>query len=157
MEPHEPRTNRPPSYRHHKARNLAVVTIDGRDHYLGPYASPESYEKYERKIAEWRQQCVNIPGTLSSCNGTHASSPTSPVMTTVVVTINEVILTYVGHAKTYYRSKSGKPTGELDNIKYAVRTVKKLYGRTTQRCRELIEENRPTTGSVRTVVCHFVL
>ena len=25
-----------PSYRHHKACNCAVVTIDGHDHYLGP-------------------------------------------------------------------------------------------------------------------------
>ena len=25
-----------PSYRHHKARNCAVVTIDGKNHYLGP-------------------------------------------------------------------------------------------------------------------------
>ena len=29
-----------PKYRLHKARNCAVVTIDGRDHYLGEYDSP---------------------------------------------------------------------------------------------------------------------
>jgi hypothetical protein len=32
-----PGTNRPPTYRLHKARNCAVVTIDGKNHYLGPY------------------------------------------------------------------------------------------------------------------------
>jgi hypothetical protein len=37
-----PRTNRPPSYRLHRARNLAVVTIDGKDHYLGRYGCPET-------------------------------------------------------------------------------------------------------------------
>jgi hypothetical protein len=26
-----------PSYRYHKARNCAVVTLNGRDHYLGTY------------------------------------------------------------------------------------------------------------------------
>ena len=31
-----------PSYRFHKARNCAVVTINGRDHYLGAHDSPES-------------------------------------------------------------------------------------------------------------------
>jgi hypothetical protein len=30
-----------------------VVTHDGRDHYLGPYGSPESHEKYARLIARW--------------------------------------------------------------------------------------------------------
>ena len=32
----------PPSYRLHKARNCAVVTLGGRNYYLGPYGSPES-------------------------------------------------------------------------------------------------------------------
>jgi hypothetical protein len=44
---------RQPSYRFHKARNCAVVTLNGRDHYLGLYDSPESWEKYHRLIAEW--------------------------------------------------------------------------------------------------------
>ena len=44
--------NRPPKYRHHKARNCAVVTINGRNHYLGPFGSPESHEKYACLIAE---------------------------------------------------------------------------------------------------------
>jgi hypothetical protein len=43
-----------PSYRLHKARNCAVVTINGKNHYLGPYDSPESHEEYARLIAEWR-------------------------------------------------------------------------------------------------------
>ena len=35
-----PTSKRPPSYRLHKARNCAVVTINGKNHYLGPYGSP---------------------------------------------------------------------------------------------------------------------
>lgn len=34
--------SRLPNYRHHKPKNLAVVRIDGKDHYLGSYGSPES-------------------------------------------------------------------------------------------------------------------
>jgi hypothetical protein len=41
-----------PSYRHHKARGLAVVTLDGKDVYLGTFNSPESHERYHRLIAE---------------------------------------------------------------------------------------------------------
>jgi len=46
-------TVRKPSYRFHKARRCAVVTIAGKDHYLGAYDSPESWEKYHRLVAEW--------------------------------------------------------------------------------------------------------
>jgi len=28
-----------PKYRHHKAKDLALVTFDGRDYYLGKYGS----------------------------------------------------------------------------------------------------------------------
>jgi hypothetical protein len=44
-----------PTYRLHKARNCAVVTIDGRDHYLGPFDSPSSKQKYAPLIGTWRQ------------------------------------------------------------------------------------------------------
>ena len=48
-----PKTAAPPSYRLHKGRGSAVVTIDGRNRYLGPYGSPESHEEYARLLAEW--------------------------------------------------------------------------------------------------------
>src|SRR5437763_10034569 len=41
-----------PKDRLHKARNWAVVTLGGRDHYLGAYGSPESWELYHRLVAE---------------------------------------------------------------------------------------------------------
>ena len=43
-----------PSYSLHKASQQPVCRIEGRDVYLGKYGSPESYERYERAIAEWR-------------------------------------------------------------------------------------------------------
>jgi hypothetical protein len=30
-----------------------VVRLEGRDHYLGPYDSPESHAEYRRLVAEW--------------------------------------------------------------------------------------------------------
>jgi hypothetical protein len=41
-----------PKYRHYKPKNLGVVRIGGKDHYLGRYDSPEGWEKYHRLIAE---------------------------------------------------------------------------------------------------------
>ncbi|MFO0954419.1 MAG: hypothetical protein U0835_25320 [Isosphaeraceae bacterium] len=45
--------NKTPAYRHRKSDGRAVVTIDGRDIYLGRYGSPESRAEYDRLIATW--------------------------------------------------------------------------------------------------------
>jgi integrase len=42
---------RVPSYRLHKATGQAVVTIRGKDHYLGKHGSSESKERYRQTIA----------------------------------------------------------------------------------------------------------
>jgi len=44
---------RVPSYRLHKSSGQAVVTLSGRDHYLGPHGTPESKSAYQRIVAEW--------------------------------------------------------------------------------------------------------
>ena len=43
---------RVPKYRHQKARNLAVVRLNGKDH-LGEYDSPESHVRYKKLVGEW--------------------------------------------------------------------------------------------------------
>ena len=102
---------RTPSYRLHKPTNQAVVTIDGRDFYLGVYNSSKSRAEYDRLIAEWLSNGRSLPG-----------GPT----------VNELLLAYLLHAEGYYR-KDGKPTRELENIKHAVRPLRKLYGHTLAR------------------------
>ena len=46
-------TRKPPSYRLHKATGQGVVTLNGRDVYLGEYGTPNSQQAYDRTIAEW--------------------------------------------------------------------------------------------------------
>ncbi len=48
-----PKSSTPPAYRLHKPRGLAVVTIDGQDHYLGAYGTEESRAKYDALLTEW--------------------------------------------------------------------------------------------------------
>ncbi len=60
-----PRTNRP-AYRHYRPKNLAVVRIEGRDHYLGPYGSEASYERYHRLVAEWLGPAPPLLPSLAS-------------------------------------------------------------------------------------------
>lgn len=42
-----------PRYRLHKATGLGVVTLDGRDFYLGKQGTPQSLEAYHRRVSEW--------------------------------------------------------------------------------------------------------
>jgi hypothetical protein len=58
-----PRSKNPPAYSQHKASGRAVTRIEGRDHYLGPYGSPESHAAYERLISEWRAEQLDLQRT----------------------------------------------------------------------------------------------
>jgi integrase len=118
-----PRSNRPPSYRLHKARNCAVVTINGRNHYLGPYHSPESFEKYNRLIAEWSiNNQSHPPNSHNRANLLQIPNPPS-------LSINELILSYLDWAAGYYK-KHGSRTTEFDNIRCALRFLMLLFGST---------------------------
>ncbi len=41
-----------PAFRHHKARALAVVTLNGKNIYLGSYGTSASKAEYDRVISE---------------------------------------------------------------------------------------------------------
>ena len=114
-----PRPKSQPAYRHHKARNCAVVTIDGKNHYLGPWQSPESHEKYAALIAEWRRNNGTLPATPTAALGDQ-SAP---------LTVGELILAYFKFAQAHYM-KNGRPTSEQGCLKQALRPVRKLYGST---------------------------
>ena len=70
---------RVPKYRLHKARNVAVVTIDGKDHYLGEYNSTASRQRYHRLLldklsaANTRLLPAPLPGTRPLSQSTELS------------------------------------------------------------------------------------
>ena len=100
------RTPHVPKYRHYKPKNLAVVRLDGRDVYLGPFNSPESREKYRRIIAEWLAVCT--PRALPDAKPVDAVTPS----------VTEVILGFwTRHAEAQHRHADGTATGELDNYR----------------------------------------
>ena len=117
-----PRKPKVPSYCLHKASGQAVVRIDGRDHYLGPYGSDESHAEYSRLIAEWRtnrQQALVKAATVS-----RIGDPS--------LTILEVLQKYKNFAKNYY-SNDGEPGKEYVEMGLALRPVRELYGTTLAR------------------------
>jgi integrase len=105
-------STRIPSYRLHKATNQAVVTLSGRDHYLGRHGSPESRQEYNRLVAEWLVNKIK---------------PAVPTAVLPELTMNELLVAYWDHVQAYY-VKNGKPTSEPDTIRQALRPVRELYG-----------------------------
>jgi len=57
---------RTPKYRYHKTSGRALVEIDGKTIWLGPYGSDESHEAYNRIIAEWLANGRRLPPHLAN-------------------------------------------------------------------------------------------
>ncbi len=94
-----------PAYRLHKPTGQAVVTIDGRDHYLGRHGTLASRAVYDRLIAEWV-----------------ARSPAGPCPA-----VDEIIVRYLEFARAYYR-KAGVETAEVANVKLSLRPLHARFG-----------------------------
>lgn len=107
-------SQRPPKYGLHKPSGQAVVYINRHPKYLGKYESLESREAYARVLAER----VNS-----------ASTPLSPP-DAANITINELLLRYFRFAKTYYVDQNGNPTDEYQQMVYAARPLRELFGST---------------------------
>lgn len=98
-----------PKYRKHKPSGQAVVTLNGRVHYLGPYGSKASHREYDRLLGEWlardRQPLVGGPDGLL---------------------VSELAARYWAFATRKY-VRHGKPTAEQHHIKTALRHLLKVY------------------------------
>jgi integrase len=108
-----------PKYRR-KPDGRAVVTLAGRDVYLGRHGSPESKAEYERVIGEWLARGKAKPRPKGVAT---ADTPSAPV-------VAEVILAFLKHADRHYRDGDGNSTREAQNFKDALRPVLKLFGGT---------------------------
>jgi integrase len=115
------RPRKVPAYRLHKATGQAVVRLDGRDHYLGKHATEASHQKYRRLIAEW----LSAPASPTA-----AAAPATPG---VALTIDELMLAFWAHAERHYRDAQGRTSRELDNLRDAIRPLRRLFGDTPAR------------------------
>jgi integrase len=107
------RHNQNPKLRRHVASGQGVVTIYGRDHYLGRWPAEakdppaEVCVEYDRRIAEWL------------ANGRR---PLVPAVQGPGLTVGELILRFWEHAQTYYGNARVR-----DNIRLALRPLRALY------------------------------
>lgn len=93
-----------PDYRFHKHSGQAVVTVFGRDVYLGVHGSVESRDKYERVISELV-----------------ASRGVDPAVR-ARLKIQDLILLYWGHATQYYPGRTCEST-----IKSPLKRLRKWF------------------------------
>ena len=107
-----------PAYRHHRPSGRAVVTFDGRDHYLGPWNSKASKLEYDRLVSEWLANGRHMPNASSN---RHAAPGDYMVM--------ELARDYPRFAEQYY-VKDDKQTSEVCCMRCALGYVKRLYGHT---------------------------
>lgn len=110
---HKPALPPVPKYRKHKRSGQAVVTLSGKDHYLGPYGTHASRAEYDRLIGEWLAAGRCLPSSRRGAD----------------LTVAEVAAAYWNYAKGYYR-KDGQPTRSLDRVRLALRLLRTSYGPT---------------------------
>jgi len=106
-----------PRYRLHKSSGRAVVTLNGREFYLGRHGTKASRLEYDRLIAEWLAAGRRIPIPVDD-----AQQPS----------VVEVLAKFWGFAERHYR-KNGEPTQEIECLRYAARPLRQLYGDTLAR------------------------
>jgi integrase len=108
-----------PTYRLHRksGRGRAAWTdAAGIEHsklFPGPFKSPESEAAYRRFIREFDTSPQSV--TTPNPNG---------------ITVAEVLLAYVDHADSYYRTPTGEHGGELERVNVIVKILDDLYGTT---------------------------
>jgi len=102
-----------PKYREHRASGQAVVTLYGRDVYLGPYGTKASRIEYDRLIGEW----------LAA--GRPAQMPSVQNDTAIV----ELAAAYRTYARGYY-VKHDRPTDTIHQVNRATAIICERYGRT---------------------------
>jgi len=107
-----------PAYRCHKARNLGVVTIEGRDHYLGPFGTSASKQKYAGLIRAWQERAAK-----------GAEPAPEPLPANGQATVNDLTLLFPKHVSAYYKPNRGENT-EAGCISDALAIVRECgYGR----------------------------
>jgi integrase len=105
-----------PTLRRHKARSQAVVTLSGHDHYLGAWPDhlkqppPDIRAEYDRLIALW------------VANGRRPLNPSADGPT-----VAEVVVAFLAWAGGHYRHPDGAPTPEVDNFRFALRLLVRLF------------------------------
>lgn len=98
-----------PAYRLHRPSGQAIVTLNGRDVYLGPFDSDDSRIAYERELTAWRA---------------HGQGPRRQALT-----IADMVAAFWRHVeRDGLYVKNGRPTSERLCLRVALRPLLRMFG-----------------------------
>jgi hypothetical protein len=95
--------SRNPAYRKHRASGQAVVTLDGKDFYLGPWNTKTSRNEYDRLIGEYLANGRRMDAA-GGCE----------------LVVDEILTRFDLHAVTYYVDAEGQPTAHLGHFRRTI-------------------------------------
>jgi integrase len=101
--------NQVPALRAHKPSGRAVVTLDGKDYYVGPIGSEQAASEYKRLIQVWWSNGRTMPRVAAAA------------------TVGELVTRY---RTEYERShqKRGEPTSQVRRVAIITRELADLFG-----------------------------
>lgn len=108
-----------PAYRHHKPSGQARCTINGHDHWLGPWDTPESKRRYSEVLDRLAR------GEFDPIS---AALPTA--LPPATVSVNELCLRFIVDQFPKYRRPDGRESAECDCYRGVIRILQELYGET---------------------------
>lgn len=135
--------NAVPKYRKHRASGQAVVTLAGKDHYLGRYNTQSSRMLYKRLVGEWLFSGRPIDSTEYES-----------------LTITELVGRCWKHSQAFYRRTDGTKTDTADRMRPALRELRSLYGdlaaggndRAVRRLRRICDDRRQSASIESTAI-----
>ncbi len=105
-----------PKLRLHKPSGRARLRLNGREFYTGDWdferkrPTPEAQREADRLIALWLSNGRKLPADDGGPE----------------LTVEDVLAQYVLFAQEHYRASMDSPTGEMAQIRYALRPVRRL-------------------------------
>ncbi len=108
-------SKQPPKFRRHKASGQGIVTLGGKDFYLGDYNTPAARRRYAELLARYlldRGAEGKSPNVLPAGGGETGN-----------FSIAELLARYMAYAVEYYVQADGRPSSELSAVRVAVRGI----------------------------------
>jgi integrase len=100
-----------PQHCNHKRSGRGYVYLDGKQIPTGVWGTAEADQKANELIARWLANGRKLPEEMRP----------------LVFRVEDLVAEFWVHAQEHYR-KHGKPTGEVNNVRDAVRPLLRLFG-----------------------------
>lgn len=107
-----------PKRRLHRPSGNAVVTLNGKDIYLGKYDNPESEDRYNELVGRWLANGRSLPEQTGATVAGQSGE----------LTVTELCAKYYAWCKTRYAKSDGRVEGSLDRSKQMIKRLRRFCG-----------------------------